>query len=151
MMENQSGCHIKVIRTDRGDEFISKKFNMLCEEEDIQRELTAPYTPEQNGIAEQKNQTILEMTRSMLQAKETSKPILGRSCSRSVYLLNLSPTKVVMNRTPSEACHGRKPSISHLRVFGCVAYVLKHPQTRKKLDEKSEKCIIISYCTQSKT
>ena len=39
-----------------------------------------------------------------------------------VYLLNLSPTKVVMNRTPYEVWHGRKPSVSHLRIFGCVAY-----------------------------
>ena len=50
-VENQSGCHIKVLRIDRGGEFISKEFNLFCEEESIQRELTAPYTP-QNGIAE---------------------------------------------------------------------------------------------------
>lgn len=55
-----------------------------------------------------------------------------------------------MNRTPYEAWHERKPNVSHLRVFGCVAYALVNSQARQKLDEKSEKCIFIGYCTQSK-
>ena len=150
MVENQSGCHIKVLRTDRGGEFISKEFNLFCEEEGIQRELTAPYTPEQNGIAERKNRTIVEMARSMLQARKLPNQFWAEAVATSVYLLNISPTKAVMNRTPYEAWHGRKPSVSHLRIFGCVAYALKHPQVRQKLDEKSEKCIFIGYCTQSK-
>ena len=150
MVENQSGCHIKVLRTDRGGEFVSKDFNLFCEEEGIQRELTAPYTPEQNGIAERKNRTIVEMARSMLQARRLPNQFWAEAVATSVYLLNISPTKAVMNRTPYEAWHRRKPSVSHLRIFGCVAYALKHPQTRQKLDEKSEKCIFIGYCTQSK-
>ena len=80
MVENQSACYIKVLRTDRDSKFISKEFNLFCEEEGIQRKLTTPYTPEQNGIAERKNRTIVEMARS-----KTSKPILGRSCS-NIYL-----------------------------------------------------------------
>ena len=55
-----------------------------------------------------------------------------------------------MNQTPYEAWHGRKPSLSHLRIISCVGYAFKHPQIRQKLDEKSEKCIFIGYCTQSK-
>ena len=61
MVENQSGCHIKVLHTDSGGEFISKEFNLFCEEEGIQRELTALYTRKQNGIAEQKNRTLYEV------------------------------------------------------------------------------------------
>nr|GEY30121.1 retrovirus-related Pol polyprotein from transposon TNT 1-94 [Tanacetum cinerariifolium] len=57
-------------RTDRGGEFISKEFAAFCDEEGIKRELTAPYTPEQNGVAERKNRTIVEMARSMLKSKE---------------------------------------------------------------------------------
>ena len=150
MVENQSGCYINVLHTDRGDEFISKEFNLFCEEEGIQRELTAPYTPEQNGIAERKNRTIVEMTRSMLQVRRLPNQFWAEAVATSVYLLNLSPTKAIMNRTPYEAWHGRKSFVSHLRIFDCVAYALKHPQIRQKLDEKSEKCIFIGYCTQSK-
>ena len=72
LVENQSNCIIKVLRTDRGGEFVSNEFNLLCEKNGIHRELTTLYTPEQNGVAERKNWTIVEMTRSMFQAKDLS-------------------------------------------------------------------------------
>jgi len=93
----------------------------------------------------------VEMAKSMLQARRLQNQFWAEVVATSIYLLNLSPIKAVMNRTPYEAWHGRKPSISHLRVFGCVAYALKHPQIRQKLDEKTEKYIFVGYCTQSKT
>jgi hypothetical protein len=150
LVENQSGCHIKVLRTDRGGEFTSSEFNLFCEENGIRRELTTPHTPEQNGVAERKNRTIVEMARSMLQARGLSNQFWAEAVATSVYLLNLSPTKAVLNKTPYEAWYGRRPNVSHLRVFGCVAYALVNSQARQKLDEKSEKCIFIGYCTQSK-
>ena len=79
------------------------------------------------------------MTKSMLQTRRLQNQFWAEAVATSIYLLNLSPIKAVMNRTPCEAWHGRKPYVSHLRVFGCVAYALKHPQTRQKLDEKTEK------------
>ncbi|KAL4353579.1 hypothetical protein GQ457_06G019510 [Hibiscus cannabinus] len=150
MVENQSGCHIKVLCTDRGGEFMSKEFNLFCEDNGIRRELTIPYTPEQNGVAERKNRTVVEMARSMLQARRLSNQFWAEAVATSVYLLNLSPTRAVMNKTPYEAWHKRKPNVSHLRIFGCVAYALVNSHTCKKLDKKSEKCIFIGYCTQSK-
>ena len=79
-MENQSGCHIEVLHTDRGGEFVSKEFNLFYEKNGFHRELTTSYTPEQNRVVEQKNRTIVEMARSMLQARGLSKQFLGRSC-----------------------------------------------------------------------
>lgn len=69
LVENQSGRTIKALRTDRGGEFISNEFNEFCADHGIRRELTAPYTPQQNGVAECKNRTVVEMARSMLKAK----------------------------------------------------------------------------------
>ena len=89
MVENQSGCHIKVLHTDRGGEFIYKEFNLFCEEEGIQKELTTPYTPEQNGIAEQKKSNYYEDGKKYVTSKETSKLILGRS--RSNICLSIKP------------------------------------------------------------
>ena len=86
----------------------------------------------------------------MLQARRLPNQFWAEVVATSVYLLNISSTKAVMNRTPYEAWHVRKPFVSHLRIFSCVAYALKHPQIRQKLDEKSAKCIFIGYCTQSK-
>ncbi|KAK2986468.1 hypothetical protein RJ640_000222 [Escallonia rubra] len=109
-VEKQSGSYIKVLRTDRGGEFLSTEFNLFCEANDIHRELTAPYTPEQNGVTERKNRTIVEMARSMLQAKGLSNQFWAEAVATSVYLLNLSPTRAVMNQTPLEAWRGTKPS-----------------------------------------
>ena len=67
-----------------------------------------------------------------------------------MYLLNISPTKAALNQTPYEAWKGTKPLVSHLRIFGCIAYVLVNFRTRQKLDEKSEKCIFIGYSLESK-
>nr|GEW03870.1 retrovirus-related Pol polyprotein from transposon TNT 1-94 [Tanacetum cinerariifolium] len=69
MVEKQSGKNVKVLRTNRGGEFLSMEFTAFYEEEGIKRELTAPYTPEQNGIAKRKNQTVVEMARSMMKGK----------------------------------------------------------------------------------
>ena len=68
-VEKQSGCVIKKLRTDNGGEFCSNDFDAFCEEFGIYKQLTAPYTPEQNGVAERKNQTVVEIARSMLKAK----------------------------------------------------------------------------------
>ncbi|GKF97060.1 retrovirus-related pol polyprotein from transposon TNT 1-94, partial [Tanacetum coccineum] len=66
MVEKQSGKDLKVLRTDHEGEFLSKEFVAFCDDHGIKRELTAPYSPEQNGVAERKNRTVVEMTRSML-------------------------------------------------------------------------------------
>uniref|UniRef100_A0A803MAM0 Integrase catalytic domain-containing protein n=1 Tax=Chenopodium quinoa TaxID=63459 RepID=A0A803MAM0_CHEQI len=120
----------------------------FCDEHGIRRDLTAPYTPEQNGVAERKNRTVVEMARSMLKAKGISNKFWGEAVSTAVCLLNISPTKAVYNRTPFEAWRGKKPGVSHLRIFGCVSYALVN--NRSKLDDKFDKCIFIGYCSQSK-
>ncbi|KAL0536512.1 hypothetical protein IC582_025461 [Cucumis melo] len=141
---------IKSLRSDRGGEFLSNNFNHFCKKHGIHRELTTPYTPEQNGVAERKNRTVVEMTRSMLQMKGLSNDFWAEAVSTSIYLLNISPTKAVMNKTPFEVWYGKKPNVNHLRVFCCISYALVPSQVRQKLDKKSEKCIFVGYCTQSK-
>ncbi|RVW83084.1 Retrovirus-related Pol polyprotein from transposon TNT 1-94 [Vitis vinifera] len=149
-VEKQSGKCIKVLRTDRGGEFLSNDFKVFCEEEGLHRELTTPYSLEQNGVAERKNRTVVEMARSMMKAKNLSNHFWAEGVATAVYLLNISPTKAVLNRTPYEAWYGRKPWVSHFKVFGSVAYTLIDSHNRSKLDEKSVKCIFIGYCSQSK-
>jgi hypothetical protein len=104
----------------------------------VLKQLTTPYTPEQNGVAERKNRTVVELARSMLKCKGMLNQFWAEVVATSVYILNLSPTKAVMNKTPYEAWFERKPIVSHLRVFGCVAYTLINSHNRKKLDAKSK-------------
>ncbi|GJR53335.1 retrovirus-related pol polyprotein from transposon TNT 1-94 [Tanacetum coccineum] len=149
MAEKQSGNYLKVLKTDRGGEFLSKEFSDFCFEHGIKRELTAPYTPEQNGVAERKNRTVVEMARSMLKSKGLPNSFWVEGVTSAVYLLNLSPTKAVWNQTPYEAWSGNKPFVSHLRVFGCLCYALQTTQ-KHKLADKSKKFIFVGYCIQSK-
>lgn len=150
MVEKQSGLHIKALRTERDGEFLSNQFTIFCQENGIHRELTVPYTTKQNGIGKRKNRTIVEIARSMLQVKGLSNQFWTETVATSVYLLNLSPTRAAMNQTPFEAWKGKKSFVSHLRIFRCISYALVNSQVRKKLDEKSEKCIFVGYHTQSK-
>lgn len=148
-VEKQSGKALKVLRTDRGGEFLSKEFNDFCEDEGIGRQLTTPYKPQQNGVAERKNRTVGEMARTMLKQKGLPDSFWAEGVAVAVHILNISPTKAVWNQTPYEAWHGNKPSVSHLRIFGCICYVLT-TSARHKLDAKSQKHIFIGYGLKSK-
>lgn len=113
-------------------------------------EFTTPYTLKLNGVAESKNRNVVQLVRRMLKAKELPNEFWAEEVATSIYQLNISPTKTVINRTPYDAWHERKFRIGHLKIFGCDAYTLINSQNRRKIDEKSEKFIFIGYCIQSK-
>eukprot|EP00253_Pinus_taeda_P023123 PITA_23123 len=143
LVENKSGLHIKVLRTDRGGEYISKEFLIFCRENGIHKQFKAGYTPQQNGVVERKNRTIMDMARSMLKAKHLSNDYWAEAVNCVAYILNKCPTKEVMNRVPEEAWSGRKQGVTHMKVFGCVAYAHIPDRLRRKLDSKGEKCLFI--------
>ncbi|KAL4379471.1 hypothetical protein GQ457_02G032120 [Hibiscus cannabinus] len=150
LVEKESDFEIKSLRSDRGGEFTSNEFNDFCKANGIRRPLTVPRSPQQNGVAERKNRTILNMARSMLKAKNMPKEFWAEAVSCAVYLSNRSPTKNVDNVTPQEAWSGRKPSVRHIRVFGSIAYAHVPDQGRLKLDDRSSKYVFIGYDSNSK-
>ena len=150
LVENQSGLHIKVLRTNRGGEYISKEFLRFCRENGIHKQFTTRYTPQQNGVADRKNGTIMDMARSMLKAKHLPNYYWVQAVHCAVYIWNRCPTKAVMNKVSEEAWSGGKQGVTHMKVFGCVAYADIPNQLRKKLDSKGEKCIFIGYSEESK-
>ena len=85
------------------------------------------------------------MERIMLQAKGLPKQFKVEALATSVHLLNLSPIKFVMYQTMFECWKGRKPFVSYLRIFCCIAYAFVNYQFRHQLDEKSENCVFIGY------
>ncbi|KAD2393870.1 hypothetical protein E3N88_40847 [Mikania micrantha] len=149
MAEKECDSQIKVLRTDRGGEFCSQEFLKYCEQHGIKRELTIPYTPEHNGVVERKNRTVMGLTRSMLKQKELPNNFWAEGVATAVYLLNRSPTKSKPNKTPIEEWGGLRPTVHHLRIFGSIAYGLIPPQSRQKLDHRSEKCVFVGYSQQS--
>jgi hypothetical protein len=116
----------------------------------MERQLIISYTPQQNGVSERKNQIVMEMAKSMLHEKGLPKTLWAEVVYTAVYLMNRCPTKAVWGKTPFEAWSGRKPSIKHLRVFGCICYAQIPKEKRYKLDETSEKCIFVGYSSISK-
>nr|CAN73998.1 hypothetical protein VITISV_043372 [Vitis vinifera] len=124
MVETQSGQNVKVLRTDNGGEYISKEFNVFCQEAGIVHQLTAPYSPQQNGVFERKNRIVMEMARL--------------------------PTKSVQSKTPIEAWSGVKLSVKHLKVFGSFCYLHVPSVKRGKLDERAEKGVFVGYAAESK-
>ncbi|KAK8934943.1 hypothetical protein KSP39_PZI014634 [Platanthera zijinensis] len=150
MAEKEVGQPLKVLRTDRGGEYTSRLFDDYCREWGISHQLTAAYSPQQNGVAERKNLTIMNMASSMVKGKGLPKKYWAEAVQVAVYVLNRCPTKSVKFKTPFEAWCGRKPSVKHLRVFGCVAYAHIPDQRRRKLDDRSEKCIFVGYAPASK-
>ncbi|RVW55367.1 Retrovirus-related Pol polyprotein from transposon TNT 1-94 [Vitis vinifera] len=149
-VEKQSGCYIKTLRSDRGMEYTSSQFGNFCEDEGVERQLTVAYTPQQNGVVERKNQTVMEMAKAILYEKGLPKIFWAEAVNTTVYLLNRCPTKALLNKTPIEAWSGRKPSVRHFKVFGCLCYSQVPKERRSKLDETSEKCIFMGYSSQSR-
>jgi transposase InsO family protein len=100
MVERQCGKKLKTLKTDGGGEFTSNEFMSYCNDEGIIREVVPPYTPQQNGIAERKNRTIMNMVRTMLKGKNLPKELWGEAVSTAAYLLNRCPTKKLEKITP---------------------------------------------------
>jgi transposase InsO family protein len=93
LVEKQSGCFIKVLRSDIGKEYTSNQFYKLCRDEGVERQLTISYTPQQNGVSERKNQTVMEMAKSMSHEKGLPKSFWAKAVYIAVYLMNRCPIK----------------------------------------------------------
>ena len=81
----------------------------------------------------------------MLSGAMLGQDFLVEVVETTCYLVNRSPSLALEDKTPQELWTGKKPSLSHMRVFGCDAYVHVPNEKRTKLDSKSEKCIFIGY------
>lgn len=150
MAENETGQKIKVFRTDNGGEYCDGKFEKFLRENGIRHELTAPYTPEQNGMAERMNRTLVEKARCMLIDANLSKRHWGEAICAAAYIINRSPCSGSIDKTPEEIWSGRRPNVGNIRVFGCKAMMHIVKQKRKKFDAKSKECIMVGYAENSK-
>uniref|UniRef100_A0ACD5U6F7 Uncharacterized protein n=1 Tax=Avena sativa TaxID=4498 RepID=A0ACD5U6F7_AVESA len=143
--ELDSGQKRKVLHTDRGGEFTSKALGEFFAEQGVHRQLTAPYSPQQNRVVERRNQTVVGMARCLLKAKGVPPKFWGEAVTTAVYLLNRGMTKSLPGKTPYEACHGRRPNAAHLRTFGCVAHVKDTRPHLKKLQDRSTPMVLFGY------
>jgi transposase InsO family protein len=123
LVENQTRGKYKNIRSDNGLEFCNKEFSQLCKEKGIGRHLSVPSTPQQNGLAERMNRTLLNKVRCLLSSSGLPNNFWAEAVSTTAYLVNLFPSYTIELQSPMEVWFGKVPSYDHLRVFGSVVYV----------------------------
>ncbi|KAL0404410.1 UNVERIFIED_CONTAM: Retrovirus-related Pol polyprotein from transposon TNT 1-94 [Sesamum radiatum] len=142
LVENQTGKTLKALRTDNGLEFCNQQFSDLCEKFGIKRHKTTPYTPQQNGVAERMNRTLLDKIRCLLISSGLSKSFWGDALMTAAYLINRSPSVPLSGKVPECVWTDSDVDLSALRVFGCSAFAL---QNGDKLDPRAQKCVFIGY------
>jgi transposase InsO family protein len=135
--ERQSGHKVKELRTDRGTEYMGEMIQYV-KEQGIEHHTTAGYSPQSNGVAERYNRTLFEMGCTMLDASGAPLALWADAILTANHILNRLPSHAVNDITPFEGWYGRKPTISHIRKWGCKVYRHINKDTgRKKLHKKS--------------
>jgi transposase InsO family protein len=135
---------------DHGGEFIVRAFIDHYIKEGIQWHLITPYTPEQNGVVERRNQTVMSMAHSMLKAMAILDWFWGEAMATVVYILNRSLTQSIEGRTLYEVWHDVWPSVHHFHTFGCFAHVKQGNNRLAKLEDRSTPMVFIGYEPGSK-
>jgi len=131
--------------TDGGGEYKSSKLVSYFKEQGINHTTTLPETPQHNPIAERANRTIFESARAMLVHSKLPKEFWSDAVLYAIHIRNRCITTVDKQKTPYELWTGKKPSVSHIRTFGCDAFMHIKKSARKKLDDKSIECVMIGY------
>ena len=119
LVENLSRKKIKVLRTDNGKEYISNIFINYCKTIGIKRECFVPYNPQQNGIAERKNRSIVHSSKEMLHDQNLETFLWGEASNTAIFIQNRCPHSHLELKTPEEVFSRKKPDLKHLRIFGC--------------------------------
>ncbi|CAL1698121.1 unnamed protein product [Somion occarium] len=138
-------------RSDGGGKYESAQLTAYFKTKGIHHEKTNAYTPQENGVAECMNRTLVEMARTMLEDAGLPKSLWGDAIQYAAYIINRTPTRSLPNnRTPHEVHTGNIPSVAHLRIFGCKAYAHVPTEKRRKLDSKSFECMFIGFAENQK-
>ena len=137
------------IRSDNGTEFKNMKNEEWCDEEGIKHEFSATYTPQQNGVVERKNKTLITLARAMLDDYGTSEKFWAEAINTACHASNRVYPHRLLKKTPYELITGKKPNISYFRVFGCKCFIYK----KKRLGKFESRCdegFFLGYASNSK-
>ncbi|GJW94488.1 putative ribonuclease H-like domain-containing protein [Tanacetum coccineum] len=149
-IENQLNQKVKTIRCDNGTEFKNRDIIEFCGLKGIKREYSNARTPQQNGVAERKNRTLIEAARTMLADSFLPNTFWAEAVSTACYVLNRVLVTKPHNKTPYELLTGKTPIISYIRPFGCHVTILNTIDHLGKFAGKSDEGFLVGYSLQSK-
>ncbi|GJV87184.1 ribonuclease H-like domain-containing protein [Tanacetum coccineum] len=149
-VENLVDKKVKIIRSDNGTEFKNKVMDDFCREKGIKREYSVARTPQQNGVAERKNRTLIEAARTMLADSKLPTTFWAEAVSTACYVQNRVLIVKPHNKTPYELFRGFKPAIGFMKPFGCHVTILNTLDNLGKFDGKSDEGFFVGYSLSSK-
>jgi hypothetical protein len=143
--QNEFGLRIKKIRSDNGMEFNNSHIEGFLEEEGIKHEFSSPYTPQQNGVVERKNRTLLDMARTMLDEYKTPDRFWAEATNTACYSINWLYLHRILKKTSYELLTGKKPNVSYFRVFGSKCFILVKRGRKPKFAPKVVEGFLLGY------
>ncbi|GJS18967.1 retrovirus-related pol polyprotein from transposon TNT 1-94 [Tanacetum coccineum] len=150
MIQRNLQAPVISIRTDRGNEFLNRTLNAFFKEEGIKHQTSTPRTPEQNGVVERRNRTLVEAARTMLSASKLPLFFWAEAIIIACYTQNRSIIIPTHKKKAYHIINDRKPSIKQLHIFGYTCYLTRDGENLDKMKEKGDPCILVGYSTQSK-
>lgn len=144
-IENLAGNRIKSLQTDNGLEYCNAEFNKYLQDCGIERRLTVPHTPQQNGVAERINRTLLDMARCLMLDAGLPQMFWACAITAACHIRNRCPSKIIGGLTPYEKLKGKIPKFNYMKVFGSEVYVLDKSPAKGKFDPRSKKGIFVGY------
>ncbi|GJT47064.1 retrovirus-related pol polyprotein from transposon TNT 1-94 [Tanacetum coccineum] len=150
MIQHNLQAQVITVRTDRGTEFLNKTLHAYFKEEGIEHQTSTPRTPEQNGVVERWNRTLVEAARTMLSASKLPLSFWAEAVATTCYTQNRSILISTHGNMAYHIINDRKPSIKYLHIFGCICYITRDGENLDKMKEKGDLCVMVRYSTQSK-
>jgi hypothetical protein len=143
--QNELGLRIKKIRSDNGTEFKNSQIEGFLEDEGIKHEFSSPYTPQQNGVVERKNRTLLDMARTMLDEYKTLDRFWAEAINTTCYSINRLYLHRILKKTSYELLTGKKPNVSYFRVLGSKCFILVKRGRKSKFAPKAVEGFLLGY------
>ena len=147
--QRQHEAKILMIRSDNGTEFKNYTLDEFLGDEGIKHQYSAPYTPQQNGVAERKNRTLIDAARTMMAEFKSPYNFWAEAINTACHASNRLYIRKGLNKTPYEILTGNKPNLKYFRVFGCKCFILKKGARLAKFDSRAHEGIIVGYATNS--
>lgn len=150
-VETQTGRKIRSLRSDGGGEYISAEYTTFLSDNGIIHQKTCAYTPQQNGVAERMNRTLKDLVRAMLHHKAIDTDFWAEALNTAAYIRNRVTSRgIPSNTTPYELWYSKKPSVSHMRIFGSKCWYKVPNEKVKSLDRRANEAIMLGYATGQK-